>query len=137
MKLLLDTNIIIDNLARRDEFGESLQILTLCENGYVEGVVTTVTVMDVMYILRKYLVPDEMREAMRMLLQIVDVVPALKSDITTALAGTLSDFEDAVQASCAARVKADYIITRNVKDFTESRIPAIQPADMLKLLSDL
>jgi hypothetical protein len=48
--------------------------------------------------------------------------------------GDFADFEDAVQASCAARVKADYIVTRNVGDFEKSLIPAILPADMLKLL---
>jgi predicted nucleic acid-binding protein len=134
MKLLLDTNIIIDNLARRDAYAESLHILDACENGEIEGVITTVTIMDVMYLLRKSLASAEARGAMRLLLQIVDVVPALKSDIAAALVGDFSDFEDAVQASCAARTKADYIVTRNVRDFEKSSVPAILPDDMLKLL---
>ncbi|MDR3121287.1 MAG: PIN domain-containing protein [Clostridiales bacterium] len=44
MKILLDTNIVIDNLARRDEYAESLKILESCENGDIDGAVTTVTV---------------------------------------------------------------------------------------------
>jgi predicted nucleic acid-binding protein len=131
VKILLDTNIVVDNLARRDEYGESLRIFDACENGDVEGVVTTITIMDVMYILRKHLPLVEARNAIQMLLQIAEVIPVLKSDINTALTGDFSDFEDAVQASCAARAKADYIITRNIKDFEHSSVPAILPNDML------
>jgi predicted nucleic acid-binding protein len=134
VKVLIDTNIVIDNLARRDEYGESLLIHNLCESGSLEGVVTTVTIMDVMYIMRKHLGIAETRNAVQILLQIVDVVPALKGDINIALTGDFPDFEDAVQASCASRVKADYIVTRNVKDFEKSSVPAITPDDMLKLI---
>ena len=137
MKVLLDTNIVVDNLARRDEYGDSLEILNLCESGGLEGVVSTVTMMDVMYILRKYLGSAEARGAALTLMQIADVVPANKSDINAALTSDFSDFEDAVQAACAVRVKADYIVTRNVRDFKNSFVPAILPGDMLKLLQDL
>lgn len=135
MKILLDTNIIIDNLSRRDEYGESLQILKLCENGFLEGIITTVTVMDVMYIMRKHLGSAEVRSAVQILLQIVDVVPVLKSDINTAFMADFSDFEDAVQASCAARVRVDYIVTRNVNDFRKSPVLAISPSDILKIVN--
>jgi len=135
LKILLDTNIVIDNLARRDEYGESLQILNFCENGVLEGVITTVTVMDVMYIMRRHLGSREVRSAVQILLQIVDIVPALKRDITAALIGDFPDFEDAVQSSCAARAKADYIVTRNVRDFKKSSVPAVLPGDMLKILT--
>jgi len=134
LKILFDTNIVMDNLARRDEYGESLKILNLCENGVLDGVITTVTIMDVMYIMRKHLGSGEVRSAVQILLQIVDVVPALKRDINNALNVDFPDFEDAVQASCAARVKADYIVTRNVKDFKKSSVPAVPPDSLLKIL---
>jgi predicted nucleic acid-binding protein len=137
MRILLDTNIIVDNFARRDTYGESLQILDACENGKIESLVTTVTIMDVMYLLRKHLSSAEMRNAVQLLLQIVDIIPALKSDITAALSGSFGDVEDAVQASCAARAKADYIVTRNVKDFKHSPVPAVLPGDMLELLQNV
>ena len=137
MKVLIDTNIVVDNLARRDKYEDSLKVLNLCENEELEGVVSTVTIMDVMYILRKCLGSAEARDAVLMLIQTVDVVPALKNDINTALLSDFSDFEDAVQAACAARVKADYIVTRNVKDYKNSLVPAILPGDMLRLLQTL
>ena len=78
----------------------------------------------------------EARSAVLMLMQIVDVIPALKNDINVALTSDFSDFEDSVQAACAERVKADYIVTRNVRDFKNSSVPAILPGDMLRLLCD-
>ena len=135
MRILLDTNVIVDNLARRDEYGESLQILVLCENGFLEGHVTTATIMDVMYILRKYLSPDEIRDSVQMILLIVNVVPVLKSDIHAALRGGWTDLEDAVQAACAMRLNVDYIVTRNTKDFVDSSVPAITPHNLLKILN--
>jgi predicted nucleic acid-binding protein len=136
VKLLIDTNIIIDNLASRDEYGESLKILNLCEIGFFEGIITTVTVMDVMYIMRKHLKSIAVRNEVQLYLHILDVIPALKSDIINAFTGDFPDFEDAVQASCAARIKADYIVTRNVKDFEKSNVPAVLPVDILKMLAD-
>ena len=134
MKILIDTNIIIDNLTRRDEYAESLKILKHCENGKIDGIMTTVTVMDVMYITRKYLSYPDSKNAVLMLMQIIDVVPALKTDIYTAFNIAFNDFEDAVQSAVAERVGADYIVTRNVKDYKNSFVPAISPADFLRVL---
>jgi predicted nucleic acid-binding protein len=137
VKILLDTNVVIDNFARRDAYGESLRIFAACEDGKIAGIVSMVTIMDVMYVLRKHLSAAEARNAVQLLLQIVDVVPVLKTDINAALAGDFKDFEDAVQASCAARAKTDYIITRNVSDFERSPIPAILPAALSDLLQTI
>ena len=133
MKVLIDTNVVIDNLARRDEFGESLKIFRLCESGAINGIVTTATVMDVIYILRKHLPLADMRKAVQILIQVVDVVPVQKSDIRAALSSAFSDLEDAVQAFCATRSKADYIVTRNLDDFKNSTVPVISPIDFLGL----
>ena len=134
MKVLLDTNIIVDIISKREGYIKSLTVLECCEEGYAEGSVSTTTVTDVMYILRKQTAPNTVRNAMQTLLAILDVADVVKSDITNAFTGEISDFEDAVQASCAARYKMDYIITRNVKDFTNSSVQAILPDDFLKLL---
>ena len=137
MKVLIDTNIVVDNLACRDECEDSLNILNFCESGRLEGVVSIITIMNVMHVLRKHLSSPKARGAVLIFMQTVDIIPAHKSDINAALISNFSDFDDAVQAACAARVKADYIVTRNVKDFKNSLVQAILPVDMLKLLQDL
>lgn len=75
-----------------------------------------------------------MREAVQTLLAIVDVEDIKKADITGAFDSEMSDYEDAVQAQCAKRNKVDYIVTRNVRDFSKSPVAAILPGDVLKLL---
>lgn len=61
------------------------------------------------------------------------IADVLALDIQTALTDPMPDFEDAVVHAVAARNKADYILTRNTKDFTGSQVPAIKPQDFLKL----
>ena len=131
MKLLLDTNIVVDILTKRDGYKESRAILRLCEAGRAEGFVSVTTVTDVMYILRKHVDPNNVRDSVQTLLSIVDAADVLKNDIAAAFSSEMEDYEDAVQAACAARNKADYIITRNVRDYINSPVPAILPDDFL------
>lgn len=134
MKVLLDTNIIVDILSKREGYEDSLQILRCCEIKKIDGYVSSTTVTDVMYILRKHLQPDMLREAVQTLLTTVGVSGVQKADITRAFSCGMKDFEDAVQASCAKRIKAEYIVTRNLRDFEGSPIQAISPTVLLKLL---
>ena len=131
MKVLLDTNIIIDIISKRDGYEESLQILRGCEIKRIDGYLTTTTVTDVMYILRKHLSPERLRESMQTLMTVVDVAGIRKADVLRAFSSDMKDYEDAVQAACAKRIKADYIVTRNLKDFALSPVKALSPADLL------
>jgi predicted nucleic acid-binding protein len=131
VRILLDTNIVVDIISMRKGYENSLQILRYCEIGRAQGFVSAITVTDVMYILRKHIAPAEVREAVRTLLSIVEVADVLKSDITGAFLSDMKDYEDAVQVSCARRIKADYILTHNVKDFLHSNVPAIAPSQAL------
>jgi len=133
MKLMFDTNIIVDVLSKRNGYEESLQLIKLCELGKAEGFVSAVTVTDIMYILRKHVSPSLVRNAVQTLLLIVDVANVLKSDIQSAFLSEMKDFEDAVQSSCAQRMKADYIVTHKLKDFEKSVIPAISPSEALRI----
>ena len=134
MKVLLDTNIIIDILSKRDGYKDSLQVLRFCETDKLDGRVSTTTVTDVMYIMRKHSTPEVLRQSVQTLLAVADVAAVTKADITRAFSSGMRDFEDAVQAACAKRIKADYIITRNLKDFEGAPVKAISPIELLKLL---
>ena len=134
MKLLLGKSIVIDVISQRAGYEDSLNVLKCCEVKKAEGFVSTATVLDVMYILRKHTSPEDAKEAVRTLIAIVDVADVRKSDIVNAFDSEMTDYEDAVQALCAKRNKADYIVTRNVSDFGKSFVPAILPYDVLKLL---
>jgi len=136
MKVLLDTNIVVDILSKRKGYKESLQVFQYCELGKVTGYVSAITVTDVLYILRKHIAPEEVRNTVQALLLIVDVAGILKSDISAAFASKMKDFEDALQSSCAKRIKADYIVTRNIDHFKESDVPAILPLQVIKILAN-
>ena len=78
MKILLDTNIIIDVLTKRKGYEDSLSLVKYCELGTVEGFVSATTVTDVMYILRKHLPPTDVRDALQILFLVVNVASVLK-----------------------------------------------------------
>jgi len=135
MRLLLNTNIVVDVISKRKGYENSLQLIRYCELGKVEGFISATTVTDIMYILRKHITPREVRNAVQTLLLILDVVDVLKSDITSAFLSDIKDFEDAVQSCCAQRIKVDYIATNNLKDFKNSTVPAISPEKALELVA--
>ncbi|MDR1481584.1 MAG: PIN domain-containing protein [Synergistaceae bacterium] len=134
MRLLLDTNIIVDILSKREGYADSLNVLKRCEIKKAEGYVSAVTVTDVMYILRKHIEPGDVREALLTLISIVEVADITKTDIRGAFSCGIRDFEDAAQVMCASRIGADYIVTRNMKDFEGSSVKPILPGDILALL---
>ena len=133
MKVLLDTNIIIDVISKRKGYEESLRLFKYCESGHVQGVVSATTVTDILYILRKHINPSEVRSAMQTLLLIIDIASIGKGEIAAAFASEMKDFEDAVQSACAKRIGADYIVTHNLKDFDKSAVKAITPTEALEL----
>jgi len=134
MKFFLDTNVIIDIISRREGYKNALQIMRYCETNRLKGFVSATTVTDVMYILRKHVSTPTVKESLQTLLLIVEVADVLKSDISNAFNSEITDFEDAVQVSCAKRIKADYIVTNNIRDFEKSSVPAILPIKALEML---
>ena len=133
MKVLLDTNIIIDVISKRAGYEDSLRLFKYCESGRVEGVISANTVTDIIYVLRKHIDPSEVRAAVQTLLLIIDIASIGKGEIAAAFASEMKDFEDAVQSACAKRIGADYIVTHNLKDFDKSAVKAISPAEALEL----
>ena len=89
---------------------------------------------DIFYMLRKALQsPQQARERLAQLAQLVTFADVAGLDIHTALSRPMSDFEDAVVDAVAERNEVDYILTRNKKDFAGSVIPAVTPTEFLAL----
>ena len=137
MKILLDTNILIDYISQRPSFVEDAQtILRLCSEKQVEGCIAAHSIMNAFYILRKALSLEERRETLSNLCCLLTVVGIDKIKIISALGNEkFSDVEDCLQMECAIDFSADYIVTRNVKDFSNSKIPAILPGEFLKKIN--
>lgn len=132
MKLLIDANILLDVLQNRTEFAEvSSMIWKLCETERATGYVSTLTFAHLVYIMRKELSPGKIEEVFQKLKLIFEFVDFNASDLAKAVELNWKDFEDALQSVTAERVHADYIITRNVRDFSKSKVIAFTPSELL------
>ena len=135
MRLLIDGNIILDVLQNREpHVVDSAKIWKLCETDQAEGYVSALTFSNLVYIMRKELSPEKINEVFKSLGLIFQFTDLTVSDLTKATEQQWDDFEDALQAATAERIHADNIITRNVKDFKQSKIVAFTPTEFLARL---
>lgn len=137
MKIMCDTNVIIDVLLEREPFAEdSCQVLSLCEEHKIDGYVSASSVTDIYYLVRKYTHSTELAyQAVGKMLEIVKVCSVTNNDVLTAFQRKAKDFEDCLLAVCAESARCDYIVTRNKKDFEGFGIPLLTPAELLQRLS--
>lgn len=132
MVLLIDANIILDVLMNRQPFvSDSSLIWKLCETERAKGYVSALTFANMMYIMRKELSEDTIEEVFHKLKLIFEFAGLSPSILEKAVEMRWKDFEDAVQSATAEQVDADYIITRNVRDFTKSNVMALTPSELL------
>ena len=132
MVLLIDANIILDVLLNRPDYvKDSAMIWKLCETEQMKGYVSTLTFANLVYIMRKQLDPEKIEDVFHKLNLIFEFADFSVSDLTHAADLNWNDFEDAVQSVTAERIHADYIITRNVRDFSKSRVMAFNPPELL------
>ena len=131
MKVLIDTNILLDVLCNRAGFvDDSAKVFKLCEVNKIDGFISALSVPNIVYIMRKELSSDKIKDILEKLSLIFTTVDLKADDLKKALDLDFKDFEDALQSIAAKRIKADYIITRNIKDFIKSPVPAIKPAEL-------
>lgn len=132
MKLLIDANILLDVLQmRQPHYHDSSIIWKICETEQVKGYVSALTFANLVYIMRKELDPEVIRRTLQTLSLIFELTDLEVSDIVHASEMEWGDFEDAVQCATAERIRADYIITRNVRDFTKSKVMALTPGEFI------
>ena len=131
MKILIDTNVILDVLCNRPDFvDDSLKVFKYCEANQITGDISALSIPNIVYIMRKELDSERIKEILTTLTSIFTVVDLRESDLLKAADMDFSDYEDALQSVCAARAKVNFIVTRNIKDFKNSSIPAIKPSEL-------
>jgi len=136
MKLLIDTNIVLDALMNRAPWAKAAQdvILAVAEEK-AEGCITASSFTDIHYLLRKHLKDKEnTKQALLGLLTVVNVLDVTGSDCEKAFDLPMSDYEDALLAYCGKRHKVDRIITRNKKHYEGSPVKAVEPEEILRNL---
>jgi predicted nucleic acid-binding protein len=136
MKVLIDTNVILDVLTKRDpHYASSASFLKLCGKKVV-GCISTSQTTDVFYLLQRFgLDAAEAKEAIQKLTDHLKLLDLISSDVENVLRSEVSDYEDALLTFQAQRQKVDFIVTRNEKDFKQSRVSAISPKEFIELFS--
>ena len=133
--VLIDTNIILDLLAKREPFYESAaQFFSLVSQGFIEAKASALSFSDVHYVLSKQLSKQIALQKLIKFRQKVVVSAVNEKIIDAALLSDFSDFEDAIQYQVALAEKCQTIITRNEKDFKNSQIPVMSAEAFLQTL---
>jgi predicted nucleic acid-binding protein len=134
MTVLIDTNVLLDLALKREPwFKDVVSVLRRCRASHLSFIAwhTLPTLYYVM--LRNKVAETDVRHFCRDLVSWVRVASAQHSHVLNAFAFSMADFEDALQASVAESVSADWVLTRNTKDFEGSPVPAISPTQFLNL----
>jgi len=136
MKVLLDTNVLLDAIVNREPFYLDAQnVINLILDNKLEGFITANSTTDIYYIAKKYLNQNDLRNIMCSLFAIFSIVDVLGTDCQKALDFPLDDYEDALLVVCSDKTAIDYIITRD-KEFLQKAkpsMPVISPADFLQI----
>ena len=134
MKIMIDTNIILDVLLEREPCYEySKAILELCEKRKIQGFISASSATDIFYLVRKALNSTEAAyDALGEILNIVKILTVTNDDVNKAFLQKAKDFEDCLLATCAKSNNCDAIITRNKKDFMTFGITLFSPEEFIE-----
>jgi len=138
VKVLFDTNVILDVLLDRQPFSDdAAQLMSRVERSEISGFLCATTITTIHYLMTKSLGSKSALQHLRLLLSLFEIAPVNRIVIENALALGFSDYEDAVIVEAASYAGAQYIITRNIKDFKKSAIPVYTPAGFDKVLESI
>ncbi len=135
--LFIDTDVIIDFLIDRKPYSrEAAVIFTLIEEKKLRGCVSSLSFSNLYYVLRKVESHNKVLAKLGSISEIISILKVDQQTIKNALDTGFPDFEDSIQYCCARDHKRiDVLITRNTKDYKNSGIPVMTPADFLKMVS--
>lgn len=138
MKLLIDTNVVLDVLLRREPFFRTVaEVLNLTQRDDVREYVSASAITDIYYIANKQMKDrDTVRDLLKRLLMVVSVAAVSEREIQNALDLAWGDFEDSVQYSVALLNEMDGIVTRNPGDYQEANMRIWLPEQALELFAN-
>jgi predicted nucleic acid-binding protein len=136
VKILIDTNVILDLLLEREPFVENeIALFDQIEQGKLEGHIAAATITNIFYIIRKTEGREVAIDAIHRLLIGLHFCAVDRQTVETALSLGLKDFEDSIQLACATLSQLEGIVTRDRKDFIGSNLPIYSPTELLSQIS--
>lgn len=140
IRVLVDTNVILDwIMVREPNATNAKHVMEQCLFGQVQGYITSHSLTDIFYILRKDYSVEKRKQLLQLLCENMNVIPETRQTILHALnRREWNDIEDALQMQCAKEARVEYIITQNIKDFRTSEVKAICEEEFCTMIpSDL
>jgi predicted nucleic acid-binding protein len=137
IKIFVDTNILLDLVARRAPFyEESALLFSLADNKKVEIAVSALSIANLHYVLSRELNNKQAKTIIRKLKILIQVLPINDKIIGLALNDdSFTDFEDALQYFSAIEGYQSFIITRNLKDFKKAKLPVLTAKQFIETIS--
>lgn len=135
MKILFETNVVLDLLLDREPFSDTAaRLFSRVDEGELSGFISATTVTTVHYLARRTVGDRRARREIQNLIDLLDVAPVNLAVLEGALQSKSTDFEDAVMVHAALNVNADGIVTRNISDFKPATIPVYAPEELDHLM---
>ena len=131
MKILIDTNVALDILLHRQDYTNAEVVYSLAESNQISCYISASAITDIFFLSKNDLGKKPAKEALKTLLSVYKPASVTDSHIYQALDMDWDDFEDSVQYTVGESFSADYIVTRNTKDYSSGSIPAVTPEDFL------
>ncbi|MBN2657191.1 MAG: PIN domain-containing protein [Spirochaetales bacterium] len=133
IKIFVDSDIILDLLLKRKEFDASARLMSSLVNLQYKAYTTPIVIANIHYIMTKLESESKSIDNIKKLRKFISILPVNEEIIDLALDLSAVDFEDSIQFITSEKNDLDFIITRNKKDYKESKIPALTAAEFLNL----
>jgi predicted nucleic acid-binding protein len=134
-KILLDTNIVLDLLARRTPFyREAAELFSLADRKLIKLSLSALSIVNTHFVLSKFKSDKEARKILRNLKILLEIISLDDKLIQLALNSDLKDFEDAIQYHTAIENEQDLIVSRNLSGFRNSKIPVMTAREFIESL---
>lgn len=138
MKAFFDTNVLMDVFGKREPFYvEAVAAWNLVDDGRARGYVSAIRFTNVFYVVRKLVDVKAARLALRILRDGFEIVTCDRNIVSLAMDSDLRDFEDAIQYFSALDIAADFLVTRNARDFPSTgKLAVVTPEEFAHALGD-
>ena len=135
MRILFDTNVVLDVLLDREPFStEAASLFSKFEIGVLSGYICATTITTNYYLARKAVGSESAKEKTQELMKLFEIAAVNRAVLEAAIASDFGDFEDAVVHEAAVQKGAHAIVTRDLKGFKNSKIDVFAPDDLNKML---
>ena len=132
MRVHVDTNVLLDVLAKREPFWRnSARVWTLAESGQITAFISAISFNNCFYVVRKLAGSDRAYQTIRLLRDVFQPVDLSAQLLTQAIDAGFTDFEDAIQYVSAIHAQAQALITRNPDDFPRTGLSVLTPTEFL------